>query len=174
MSKQSDQPPPDQGFAIKHELFVLDANLTSPLDQTNMESLTRGLVDDLLDVLGLTELGPLEMYPATDMRAPGWSFLQPITTSHISGHYFEKPGKHPHIHIDVYSCDTVKWHGIVKIVHKHLPLEDWKASFIDRAWGDDERSYIELWGHGPNIEKEIHLSNIDRAPKKAISAKIII
>lgn len=151
-----DDQPPSSGsdFAIKHEIFILDANLTSALDQDQMEPITGGLVMDLMRALGLEELGKLELYPAFDLRAPGWSFVQPITTSHISGHYFEKPGKHPHIHIDIYSCDSIEWKGIVEIVHRHLGLADWRGSFVTRGWGGDERAYLDLTGHGGALTLE--------------------
>jgi hypothetical protein len=146
---------PDSGFALRHEIFILDANLLTALDQTHMKPITRTLIDALLHVLGLEELGPLELYPATDLRAPGWSFLQPITTSHISGHYFEKPGKAPHIHMDIYSCDAVEWQKIVGVVDEHLGLADWRASFIERKWGEeaDERTYLDLSGIGAEVER---------------------
>ena len=152
----SDRPPPAQeGFAIKHEIFILDANLAAPLDQTHMEPITRNLIVELMSLLGLTELGKLELYPALDLRAPGWSFVQPITTSHISGHYFEKPGKHPHIHIDIYSCDSIEWKGIVAIIDKHLKLADWRASFVTRGWGDDAREYLDLAGEGAELATQL-------------------
>ncbi|MDB4978139.1 MAG: hypothetical protein JWM56_325 [Candidatus Peribacteria bacterium] len=155
-SSMDDHPPPDEQFAIKHELFVLDTNLIHSLDQTNMDSITRNLINDLMAALGLEPLGPLELYPAVDMRAPGWSFLQPITTSHISGHYFEKPGRHPHLHMDIYSCDSVEWHNIVGIVDRHLGLSNWRASFIVRDWEDDgARSCLDLAGKGARVTQEI-------------------
>jgi S-adenosylmethionine/arginine decarboxylase-like enzyme len=155
-----DRPPPSTGdFAIKHEIFLLDANLTSALDQSQMEPITRGLVRDLMAALGLEELGKLELYPALDLRAPGWSFVQPITTSHITGHYFEKPGNHPHIHLDIYSCDSIEWKGIVAIVDKHLALADWRGSFVTRGWVDDEeRAYLDLSGEGSHLMAEMPLA----------------
>ena len=145
---------PDGEFALKHEVFLLDANLQAPLDQTHMEPITQNLILSLLEVLGLVELGPLELYPATDLRAPGWSFLQPITTSHISGHYFEKPGKHPHLHMDIYSCDSIEWRKIVSVVDGHVGLADWQGSFVVRNWGDMDRQYIDLAGLGAEIKHE--------------------
>lgn len=123
-----------------------------------MTPTTTSLIQDLLVVLGLEELGPLELYPATDLRAPGWSFLQPITTSHISGHYFEKPGNHPHIHMDFYSCDSVDWRKIASVVDKHLSLSDWRASYVVRGWGSDPRSYVDIAGLGGQIVTETPLS----------------
>lgn len=123
-----------------------------------MEPITTSLIGDLLSVLGLEELGPLELFEAVDLRAPGWSFLQPITTSHISGHYFEKPGNHPHIHMDFYSCDSVDWHQIAAVVDKHLSLADWRASFITRGWGAESREYTDIAGLGGQVVTETPLT----------------
>lgn len=46
----------------------------------------RRFIDEVLSALGMTPLGELGIYPAVDQSAPGWSFIQPITTSHVSAH----------------------------------------------------------------------------------------
>ena len=141
---------PQTGFTLKHEIFILDAHLKEILDPNQKISLATDLVGDLLAKLKMFPLGDLQIFDATDLRAPGWSFLQGITTSHVSGHYFDKPGKHPHIRLDTYSCCTVDWQEIVNIVDKHLNLADWSATFIDRQI-DQPRAYLEVKGFGRNI-----------------------
>jgi len=79
----------EPAFALEHQIFVLDAYLEHPLDCDLQEPITRDFIAEFLQVLGLEHLGPFGIYPAVDDRAPGWSFIQPITTSHISAHYFE-------------------------------------------------------------------------------------
>lgn len=141
------------GFNLLHQIFVLDAYLNRPLDCDSQDSITRNFVDEFLVVLGLEPLGPLGVYPAVDQRAPGWSFIQPITTSHISAHYFEKPGKAPHIRIDAYSCDAVDWRKLVSVCHHHFQLAEWRASFIDREIDRDrERAILDIQGVGESVQ----------------------
>ena len=138
-------------FALMHEIFVLDAHIKEALDQSKAGEITRNLIDSLLSTLRMEELGVLQIYPATDLRAPGWSFLQPITTSHISGHYFEKPSP-PHIRMDFYSCCSVDWSSIINTVHSHLNLADWRGTFIDRQLEQDSvRQMFDIAGNADKI-----------------------
>lgn len=144
------------GFGLLHEIFVLDAHLQDELDITKRDSITKNLIETLLKALHMEELGPLNIYPAVDDRAPGWSFIQPITTSHISGHYFEKPGRDPNIRMDFYSCKSVNWMKIIDICHEHLKLADWRATFIDRQIEPgSQRRVLELNGQADQVIKEI-------------------
>ena len=139
----------DPSFALRHQILVLDAYLEHALDVEARRSITERFVDDALGVLGLEPLGPLALYPAVDERAPGWSFVQPITTSHISAHYFERPGKGPHIRVDAYSCDRIDWHALVRVCHRHFALDGWRATFIDREIdGHRSRRITDLSGRG--------------------------
>src|SRR3989339_521931 len=125
-------------IALLHHHFILD--------------------EDLLSTLKMKKLGPLEIYPATDLLAPGWSFLQPITTSHISGHYFDEPNGQPHIHMDIYSCQGFDWKVALITLTKHLPLGLWQATFINRAINShnssgDKRSVLDIRGSGEKVEQ---------------------
>ena len=142
-------------FELVHQIFVLDAYLDGPLDVDSCERLTRDFIDDTLEVLGLEPLGPLGIYPAVDDRAPGWSFVQPITTSHVSAHYFEKPGRSPHIRIDAYSCDRIDWLELLRVCNRHFGLADWQGTFIEREIDDHRhRAVRQLSGHGERVTRE--------------------
>lgn len=148
-----------ESLQLVHEILVLDAFLTKPLDQRHYESITRDFVSDLLDALGMETLGALGIFPAVDQREPGWSFIQPITTSHVSAHYFENPSHRPHIRIDAYSCASIDWATLIEICHAHFDLDDWCACFIDRHLDRPcQRSVIELAGVGASVTSEILLA----------------
>lgn len=155
-------PAPSSHFALLHEIFVLDACLKQALDPKRMKKITHDLVEDLLVALRMEKLGPVGIYPAKDLRAPGWSFIQPITTSHISGHYFEQPD-YPHIRIDVYSCASVNWRKVISVVHQHLDLTQWRGTFIDRQIGVDgaDRLVLDVHGMGDQILDETKLCVYD-------------
>jgi len=144
---------------LVHEILVLDAFLAKPLDQGRYTSITRDFMSDLLNVLGMETLGELGIFPAVDQREPGWSFIQPITTSHVSAHYFENPSRRPHIRIDAYSCAAIDWNSLIQVCHEHFELDDWCACFIDRQLERPyQRSVVELAGAGANVTSEILLS----------------
>ena len=150
----------EQPFELVHEILVLDAFLQRPLDIDRYREITIAFVDELLSVLGMEPLAPLGIYPAVDERAPGWSFIQPITTSHVGAHYFEKPGRQPHIRLDAYSCESVDSAALVSVCHRHFRLDDWCASFIERHLDRaDRRRVIELSGNGDRVLAENNLNS---------------
>lgn len=145
---------------LVHEILVLDAFLAKPLQQRYYESITRDFVSDMLDALGMETLGDLGIFPAVDQREPGWSFIQPITTSHVSAHYFENPGARPHIRIDAYSCASIDWSALIQVCHEHFGLDDWCACFIDRQLERPyQRSVVELAGEGAHVTSKSFLSS---------------
>ncbi len=130
-------------LTLSHEHFILDAELKK-LDFTKRHETTMALAADLLAGLQMEELGPLQIFDATDERFPGWSFIQPITTSHFSGHYFEEVNGTSHIHMDIYSCTSFDWKSVINILQKHLPLSRWSANFIVRGIGVMSRKVLEM------------------------------
>lgn len=161
-------------FKLEHEIFILDTYLNAALDESKRDAWTRLFVDALLSALRMEELGSLQIYPAMDVRAPGWSFLQPITTSHISGHYFEKPGKHPHMRLDCYSCASINWKKVVRVCNEFLDMGVWKATFIDRQIDENQRSAVHISGEGSIILDELDLLDHDRhmISAKALAGKV--
>lgn len=144
---------------LVHHILVLDAFLAAPLDCRQHVEITRRFIDEVLGVLGMQPLGELGIYPAVDQRAPGWSFIQPITTSHISAHYFEKPGRMPHIRLDAYSCESIDRDRLINLCHKHFRLGDWHATFIDRRIDRTaDRTVVDLTGVGKQVLSECLLS----------------
>ena len=135
-------------FQLHHEHVIFDAHLQYPLNEEHAQQITSALVTDLLNLLHLQPLGPLELYPASDSRAPGWSFIQSITTSHISGHYFRAPGDYPHLRLDIYSCRPMQWQQIVLAMHKHCVLGTWTGTFIEREIDTGMRKTYDLAGDG--------------------------
>lgn len=153
--RQSGQEP----FHLVHQILVLDAFLKERLDDLRYQTITRRFIDELLNVLDMQALGDLGIYPAVDQRAPGWSFIQPITTSHVSAHYFEKPGRMPHIRLDAYSCDSIDWSQLISVCHRHFGLGDWHATFIDRQIDPGaDRRVVDLTGAGERITSRRVLS----------------
>ncbi len=156
MSQQS-QP----ALNLQHEIFVLDAYLEKFLDATKAKTISRKVIDALLKALDMEELGPLQIYDAVDLRAPGWSFIVPITTSHISAHYFEKPGRQPNIRMDIYSCKNVDWKRVINVLDEHLGLADWRGNFIHREMEEeDAREILDIKGVGTTVTSQSPLVSL--------------
>ncbi len=157
--KISTSAPEGEHLQLVHEILVLDAFLAEPLNQRHYRSITRKFMAELLEVLGMETLGELGIFPAVDQREPGWSFIQPITTSHVSAHYFENPGHRPHIRIDAYSCASIDRSALIQVCHRHFRLDDWCACFIDRQLErPNQRSVLEFEGAGACVTSERLLS----------------
>lgn len=122
--RRGQKTPEPELIRLSHQIFVLDAYLDTRLDERHYQRITTRFVDELLAVLGIQALGELGIYPAVDTRAPGWSFIQPITTSHVSAHYFEKPGPKPHIRLDACSCESIDWTALIDVCHRHFCLRN--------------------------------------------------
>ncbi len=138
-------------LVLEHHMVVLDANLKKLLDPEQKQTLTGALIRDLLTTLKMEPLGELSIYDAVDLRAPGWSFVQAITTSHISGHYFEKPGRLPHVHLDIYTCKPLQFEQVLRVVDHHLHLANWVGTFICRDMDLGQRRTWELQGFGGEL-----------------------
>lgn len=145
----------DSSFRLRHEIFVCDAYLEQPLEKAHREPYAKQFIQEVLHVLRMEPLGPFNFHDAVDDRAPGWSFIQAITTSHISCHYFEKPGRRPHIRIDFYSCQSVDWRQVIAVSHRFLGLEKWQGTFIERYLDDEgERKILSIRGRGDAVLEE--------------------
>jgi len=145
-------------FRPMHEIFVLDAYLEEPLDESQKESHAKRFIGKVLKALSMEPLGSMQFHDAVDLRAPGWSFVQPITTSHISCHYFKGPGRKPHMRLDFYSCKSVDWMKVIEICHEEIPMECWHATFINRQienyLTNEKRSILDIRGKGGVILSE--------------------
>ena len=117
---------------LNHKILIIDAELESPLNFKLRRKITKTFIDEILNTLKMKPLGSLQIYDALDNNFPGWSFVQPITTSHISGHYFENVKK-SHIHLDFYSCKTFKWQDALSCSQKNFGFGKWRATLVDRS-----------------------------------------
>ena len=145
----------DSPFRLRHEIFVFDAYLEKPLNGMQRHAHAKQFIQEVLRVLKMEPLGAMQFHDAVDDRAPGWSFIQAITTSHISCHYFEKPGRKPHIRIDFYSCQSVDWRKVVTVAHRFLELENWRGTFIDRYLNEEgDRKILSIRGCGDAVLEE--------------------
>ncbi|MFA4982974.1 MAG: S-adenosylmethionine decarboxylase [Candidatus Micrarchaeia archaeon] len=87
-------------------------------------------VRKLLKAADMKPLCPLCYADATDEGNPGQSFVQMITTSHCSLHYFSKRGE---IYFDLYSCKKFNPEKIVSLVHREFRTKESNVSITERV-----------------------------------------
>ena len=109
----------------------------------------------------MKELSPMSVSPAEDLRAPGFSGMQELTTSHTSFHYFWEPNhptKSPNVHIDIYSCAPFSYEDVLAVANKHFGLAEWTGNFIERCLNVNNRISLQLRGNGDTILENIALT----------------
>ena len=78
-------------------------------------------VNELMKITNMKPLGPLNWSDAADLDFPGQSFVQMITTSHSSLHFFRDEsgnGENNEIYFDLYSCKDFDIERTVEYVVK--------------------------------------------------------
>ncbi|MFA6489622.1 MAG: S-adenosylmethionine decarboxylase [Candidatus Micrarchaeia archaeon] len=97
-----------------------------PLSKERCEN----FVKKLLKEAEMLPLGGLCYADAVDQGNPGQSFVQMITTSHCSLHYFSKSGE---IYFDLYSCKKFDPGKIVALVHREFKTRESTSSITERV-----------------------------------------
>jgi len=89
-------------------------------------------VDRLLKEIGMKPLGPLNWADAEDLDFPGQSFVQMITTSHCSLHYFSDTNE---IYFDLYSCKEFSHERVVQLLDEKFGIveSEWHGILYTRA-----------------------------------------
>ncbi len=93
-------------------------------------------VDELMVVTNMRPLGQLNWSDAVDLDFPGQSFVQMITTSHCSLHFFrdeEGAGESNEVYFDLYSCKDFNYESVVNLIDKHFGVVDWHGILYNRA-----------------------------------------
>ncbi len=90
-------------------------------------------VGRLLKAIRMRPLGPLSWADADDLEFPGQSFVQMITTSHCSLHYFAHNNGEKEIYFDLYSCKPFDPEEVVRLLDEKFGLRDWHGTLYTRA-----------------------------------------
>jgi hypothetical protein len=92
-------------------------------------------VDMLLKEINMKPLGELNWADAEDLEFPGQSFVQMITTSHCSLHFFDHKDGGKEIYFDLYSCKSFDIETVIKLIDEKFGLQEWHGSLYTRASG---------------------------------------
>jgi S-adenosylmethionine/arginine decarboxylase-like enzyme len=98
-------------------------------------------VEDLLREIDMKPLGGMSWAEASDLDFPGQSFVQMISTSHVSLHYYSDTDT---IYFDLYSCKPFDDKKVVALLDKAFSLRDWHGIKYVRA--QDGEPKVEMVG----------------------------
>jgi S-adenosylmethionine/arginine decarboxylase-like enzyme len=146
---------PKAKVGLMHKILIIDAELQNALPSVDYHAFVENLAVEMMYVLDMKPLGPIGIFEALDDTEPGWSFIQPITTSHISAHYFSKPDPKPHIHIDIYSCKNFDANAATKKLASLLGFGKTASSVLNRTMTRERKavSKLEDFSKKPIIKK---------------------
>jgi S-adenosylmethionine/arginine decarboxylase-like enzyme len=116
------------GKKLSHLHLTLNAKI-KPLKGIS-EELASSFVKDLLSAADMKALGPLIFSGAEDLDFPGQSFVQMITTSHCSLHFFSDTNE---IYFDLYSCKQFNPAKIINIINSYFGIEVYHGMIYKRG-----------------------------------------
>jgi len=90
-------------------------------------------VNKLMRLTGMKPLGPLNWSDAVDLDFPGQSFVQMITTSHCSLHFFAHTDGSNEIYFDLYSCKEYDTQKVIGLLDEFFVLKEWHGILYNRA-----------------------------------------
>ena len=93
-------------------------------------------VNELMKITNMKPLGPLNWSDAADLDFPGQSFVQMITTSHSSLHFFRDEsgnGENNEIYFDLYSCKDFDYERVVSLIDRYFGVMEWHGILYNRS-----------------------------------------
>ena len=113
---------------LSHLHLTVNARI-KPLKEVSKE-MADCLIKDLLSAADMKALGPLIFSGAEDLDFPGQSFVQMITTSHCSLHFFLDTNE---IYFDLYSCKPFDPKKIINIITSYFGIEMYHGMIYKRG-----------------------------------------
>jgi S-adenosylmethionine/arginine decarboxylase-like enzyme len=130
---------------LQHIHITVNAKIDPDFTELPKDDAKR-FVDKLLGAINMKPLGPLNWADAEDLDFPGQSFVQMITTSHCSLHYFAHTNGEKEIYFDLYSCKPFNPDEVVRLLDEKFGLRDWHGTLYTRATGN--KPEVKMIGKG--------------------------
>ena len=121
------------------ELTHMHLTVNARVDRNFLElpkDRAQSFVNELMKVTNMKPLGLLNWSDAVDLDFPGQSFVQMITTSHCSLHFFrdeEGTGANNEIYFDLYSCKDFNYESVVALINRYFGITEWHGMLYNRA-----------------------------------------
>ena len=126
---------------LEHIHLTVNAKINPSFKALPREDAKR-FVDMLLKEINMKPLGDLNWADAEDLDFPGQSFVQMITTSHCSLHFFDHKDGENELYFDLYSCKSFDTEAVLKMLDEKFGLEDWHGVLYTRATGERPQTRI--------------------------------
>lgn len=114
---------------LEHLHLTVNAKINPSFSHIPKEK-AQAFIDELMEVTDMKPLGPLNWSGAVDLDFPGESFIQMITTSHTSLHYFSSTNE---IYFDLYSCKFFDIGKVIGLLHRTFGVVEWHGALYNRA-----------------------------------------
>jgi len=114
-----------------HLHMTVNAKISPDFTELSREK-AQEFVNKLMRITDMKPLGPLNWSDAVDLDFPGQSFVQMITTSHCSLHFFADTNE---IYFDLYSCKEYDHNAIVGLLNEVFGLKEYHGILYNRANG---------------------------------------
>ncbi|MBN1169997.1 S-adenosylmethionine decarboxylase [Candidatus Micrarchaeota archaeon] len=121
---------------LEHVHLTVNAKIDPSFRALPREDAKR-FVDKLLAAINMKPLGGLNWADAEDLDFPGQSFVQMITTSHCSLHFFKHEEGENEIYFDLYSCREFEANKVIELLDENFALQDWHGILYTRATGSN-------------------------------------
>ncbi|MBN2478328.1 S-adenosylmethionine decarboxylase [Candidatus Micrarchaeota archaeon] len=117
---------------LEHLHLTVNAVVGSNLKELKKEE-AKAFLNELLVISDMKPLGDMQWAEAEDLDFPGQSFVQMITTSHCSLHFFSETNE---IYFDLYSCKAFEYERVVNLLEKTFQIKSWTGIMYSRAIGE--------------------------------------
>jgi S-adenosylmethionine/arginine decarboxylase-like enzyme len=121
---------------LEHIHLTVNAKIDPSFKALPREDAKR-FVDMLLKEINMKPLGDINWADAEDLDFPGQSFVQMITTSHCSLHFFDNGDNDNEIYFDLYSCRSFDADKVVRLLDEKFGLRNWHGILYTRATGEE-------------------------------------
>lgn len=118
-------------MGLTHLHLTVNAKIDPNFSQLPKEK-AQEFVDELLRITDMKPLGGMQWADAVDLDFPGQSYVQMVTTSHTSLHFFADTHE---IYFDMYSCKEFDPQKVLEHLDKAFGLREWHGIMYSRETG---------------------------------------
>jgi len=116
------------GSTLSHLHLMVNANVDQSLSEIPRDR-ANDFINELMKITDMKPLGSLIWSNAEDLDFPGQSFVQMITTSHCSLHFFSDTHE---IYFDLYSCKKFDPNKVMVSLKQHFGVEKFNGVIYGR------------------------------------------